>query len=225
MERKAMQKFLDDFLKRFTNPFSDPIATTTLIILGGLILLTVLFLILRKVKMDTRTLVIASMCVTIAFVLSYIRFFSMPQSGSVTPGSMLPILLFAWVFGPIPGIAVGVVYGVLQFMQDGMNFSYGIMEPVLDYLLAFGVLGLAGLFKKHLNMGIIIACSLRYIMHVVSGIIFFYMYAGEGQPVLVYSLLYNLFMVPELAICLLIVNIPQFKSAVTRAFKGNPATV
>jgi thiamine transporter len=221
MERKAMfQKFLEGF----QNPFSDPIASTTLIILGGLILLTALFLILRKVKLDTRTLVIASMCVTIAFVLSYIRFFTMPQGGSVTPGSMLPILLFAWYFGPVPGLAVGIVYGVLQFLQDGASFSYGLMEPVFDYLLAFGILGLAGLFKKHLNVGIIVAVFLRYAIHVVSGVLFFSMYAKD-QPVWIYSSVYNSFMLPELLICLVIVNVPQLKSAVRRSFTGKQATV
>lgn len=211
------------FLEGFTNPFADPIASTTLLIVGGLILLTVLFLILRKLKMDTRMLVIASMCISIAFVLSYVRFFKMPQGGSVTPGSMLPIFLFAWYFGPIPGLAVGIVYGVLQFLQDSASFSYGIMEPVLDYILAFGALALAGVFKKHLNIGILLASLLRYAIHVVSGVLFFSMYAKD-QPVWVYSSLYNSFMLPELLICLAIANIPQFKSAVRRAFGGKPVT-
>jgi thiamine transporter len=221
MERNAMfQKFLEGF----TNPFANPVALTTILIVSCLVLLTVLFLILRKVKLDTRTLVVASMCVTIAFVLSYIRFFTMPQGGSITPGSMLPILLFAWYFGPIPGIAVGIVYGVLQFLQDGASFSYGLMEPVLDYILAFGILGLAGVFKKHLNIGIVVAVMLRYAFHVVSGVLFFSMYAKD-QPVWAYSSVYNSFMLPELVICLLIANIPQFKSAVKQAFGGRPATV
>jgi thiamine transporter len=214
------QKFLEGFQNPFSNPDTLP---SMLIIAAGLILLTLALFLLRKLKLDTRTLVIAAMCITISFVLSYIRFFTMPQGGSVTPASMLPILLFAWYFGPIPGMAVGLVYGALQFIQDGANFSYGIMEPVFDYLLAFGVLGLAGLFKKHLNIGIIVMVALRYILHVVSGILFFSMYA-EDQPVLVYSALYNSFMLPELAICLVIANLPGFKSAITRIFK-KPATV
>ncbi len=215
-----MQKFFEGF----TNPFSDPQSLiTALIIAGGLALLAVVLLALRKLKLDTRTLVIASLCIAISFILSYIRFYRMPYGGSVTPGSMLPIMLFAWYFGPIPGLAVGFVYGLLQFAQDGFNFSYGVMEPVLDYFLAFGVLGLTGLFKKRLSLGIIVTGLLRYIMHVVAGIIFFYMYA-ENQPVLVYSLLYNIFILPEIAICLLIANIPPFKAALTQVF-GRRATV
>jgi thiamine transporter len=219
MERKTMQKILEGF----QNPFADPKAmTVTLIIAAGLILMICLFFALRKLKMDTRTLVIASMCITIAFILSYIRFFKMPQGGSITPASMLPILLFGWYFGPIPGLAVGVVYGVLQFIQDGSVLSYGLMEPIFDYILAFGVLGLAGLFKKHLTVGIIVAVALRYVIHVVSGIIFFYMYAGEDQSVLAYSTIYNSFILPELVICLAIANIPQFKSAIARIFQKQP---
>jgi thiamine transporter len=221
MERKAM---LQTFLGGFTNPFSGPITLTTILIAGGLMLLTALFFILRKMKLDTRTLVIASMCVTIAFILSYIRFFTMPQGGSITPGSMLPILLFAWVFGPIPGIAVGVVYGLLQFMQDGFVITYGVMQPFFDYVFAFGVLGLAGVFKRHLNIGIVVAVSLRYAFHVISGVLFFSMFAKD-QPVWIYSSLYNGFMLPELLICLAIANIPQFKSAVKRIFQGKPVTL
>jgi thiamine transporter len=216
-ERKTM---LQKILEGFANPFSDPKSMTiTLIIAVGLVLLMILLVSLRKLKLDTKTLVTASMCITIAFILSYIRFFKMPYGGSITPASMLPIILFAWYFGPIPGLAVGVVYGVLQFIQDGSVLSYGLMEPIFDYILAFGVLGLTGLFKKHLNIGIIVVVLLRYAIHVVSGIIFFYMYADHQTPV-VYSLLYNLFIIPELVICLAIANIPQFKSAIARIFQN-----
>lgn len=211
---------MQEFLNGFTNPFAKPeTLTIALIIAGGLILATLLLIVLRKLKLNTRTLVTASMCITIAFILSYIRFFTMPQGGSITPASMLPIMLFAWYFGPIPGLAVGIVYGVLQFIQDGFSFTYGLMEPIFDYILAFGVLGLVGLFKKHLIVGIIVAVALRYVLHVVSGMIFFYMYADEGQSVLAYSSIYNSFVLVELAICLAIANIPQFKSAIARIFK------
>lgn len=214
---------LQKFLEGFQNPFTDPQSlTTALIIAAGLILLTGGFLVLRRLKLDTRTLVIASMCVTIAFILSYIKFFTMPQGGSVTPASMLPILLFAWYYGPVPGLAAGLVYGVLQFLQDGASFGYGLMEPVFDYLLAFGVLGLAGVFKKHMNAGIVVMVALRYAIHVLSGVLFFYMYAKD-QPVLVYSALYNSFILPELIICLVVANIPQFKKAIAGIFKGRAA--
>ncbi len=213
-----------EFLANFKNPFADPISLTTVFILTGLVLLVIALLALRKLKLDTRTLVVAAMCVTIAFLLSYIRFYRMPEGGSVTAASMLPIILFAWQFGPVPGLAVGLVYGALQFIQDGANFSYGLMEPVFDYFLAFGVLGLAGLFKKHLTIGIIVVVALRYLLHVVSGVIFFAEYANEGQPVLVYSLLYNGFMLPELAICLVVASLPGLQSAITRHMK-KPTTV
>ncbi len=211
------------FLEGFQDPFADPISLTTVLILSGLVLLVIALLALRKLKLDTRTLVVAAMCITIAFLLSYIRFYRMPQGGSVTAASMLPIILFAWQFGPVPGLAVGLVYGALQFIQDGANFSYGLMEPVFDYFLAFGVLGLVGLFKKHLTIGIIVVVTLRYLLHVVSGVIFFSEYA-EGQPVWIYSLLYNGFMLPELAICLVIANLPGLQSAIIRQMK-KPVTV
>ena len=211
------------FLEGFQDPFADPISLTTVLILSGLVLLVIALLALRKLKLDTRTLVVAAMCITIAFLLSYIRFYRMPQGGSVTAASMLPIILFAWQFGPVPGLGVGLVYGALQFIQDGANFSYGLMEPVFDYFLAFGVLGLVGLFKKHLTIGIIVVVTLRYLLHVVSGVIFISEYA-EGQPEWINSLLYNGFMLPELAICLVIANLPGLQSAIIRQMK-KPVTV
>jgi thiamine transporter len=220
MERKAMwQKFLEGF----TNPFADPKTLTVLIILVGLLLLTLLFFALRKLKLGVRTLVVASLTIAIAYILSYMKFYRMPFGGSITPASMLPILLFAWYYGTLPGMAVGLVFGLLQMTTD-----LYVVHPVqlfMDYMLAYAALGLAGLFKKNLSVGIIVAGLTRAVVHILSGVVFFASDAPQGQSPWIYSILYNMtYLGPDIIICLLVANIPQFKSAVQRAFQGRPVT-
>ena len=209
-----------DLLKGFANPWTSlsKISTFSLVAIGVLIVLIVLFFFLRKLKLNTRTLVMASASITIAFVLSFIKFYAMPQGGSITPGSMLPILLFAWYFGPVPGIAAGIVYGCLQLLQD-----FYVVHPLqlfLDYIFAFGALGIAGFLKKSLNIGIISAGLSRLIFHVISGAVFFAEYAPAGQSPWIYSLVYNASVVlPDLIICLIVANIPVFRNALAKVYR------
>ena len=172
------------------------------------------YFLFRGKKFTARELSIGAISIAIAFVLSYIKI-SLPQGGSVTPASMLPILVYAWAFGPAAGITAGFVYGCLQLMQ-GMWILHPV-QVVLDYLLPFALLGLAALSKKNLQIGIVIACVARFLSHYVSGLIFWRMYAPEGQPVAIYSLLYNgSYMLPETIICLALSFVPQIKKLVEK---------
>ena len=82
--------------------------------------------------------------IAMATVLSLIKLYKMPQGGSVTPASMLPILLYALCFGPGWGLAVGVVYGVVQLAVE--PYWMNPLQVFFDYIAAFGLLGLAGFF-------------------------------------------------------------------------------
>lgn len=169
----------------------------------------------KKGKTPTKKLVYGSLCISIAFVLSYIRIFHMPQSGSITPASMLPIMFFAYMFGPVEGIMAGMAYGLLQYVQD--PYAVHWIQLLFDYPLAFGTLGLAGYFKNNLKLGLIVGSLGRFIFHVLSGVFFFAEYAaGTGMTPLVYSVAYNSFIGVELIICLVLVSIPQFNSALKR---------
>lgn len=160
-----------------------------------------------KVKWSARMLAFAALSVALAFVLSFIRLFRFPQGGSITPASMLPLLLFAYAFGTVPGICAGVVYGLLQFLQGAMILN--LAQVLLDYPIAFGVLGLAGLFRKKAGTlafpaGALIACFGRFAAAVLSGVVFFAEYAGEQNP-WIYSAVYNgTYMLPETLICVLV---------------------
>ncbi len=187
-----------------------------------LALLVGLFFALRRLQLDTRALVAASLCIALGFILSNLKFYQMPQGGSITPASMLPVMLFAWAFGPIPGFAAGLVYGALQLLQD-----FYVVHPaqlLLDYIFAFTALGLAGFFRKNLLLGVLVAGLTRFVFHFLSGVVFFGSFA-EDQNVFVYSLVYNASVVlPDTAICLVIAAIPGFRRAMERVFKAS-ATV
>ena len=160
----------------------------------------VLFFITRDGKRwTTRMLANAALVIALSFILSYIRLYKMPQGGSITLASMLPIFMFAYAYGVGPGMLVGMAYGVLQFIQDA--YFVHPVELLLDYPLAFAMLGLAGLAGRFSDS-----------WGIISGVIFFGMYAPEGQNVLVYSAVYNgLYLIPEAAICIVLAMIPQIR--------------
>ena len=148
-----------------------------------------------KVKWNAKMLAYAALCIAISFVLSYIRLLHMPQGGSITPASMLPVMMFAYAFGFGPGLVCSMAYGVLQMFQD--MYIVGWVQATLDYVLAFGSLALVALFrgwKSPLNfsVGVVVAGIVRVFFHVLSGVVYFAEYAPEGMDPLVYSLVYNL---------------------------------
>ena len=151
---------------------------------------------MSKGNFDTRVLAEVAIGVALATVLSMIKT-SLPYGGSITLGSMVPILLIAFRRGTKIGVFTGIVYGFVQMFIDG--WWYQPLGMILDYPLAFGVIGLAGVFKKQPIVGVVFALLLRYIAHVISGVMFFYMYAPEGVSPLIYSITYNAtYMIPEI---------------------------
>ena len=83
-----------------------------------------------------------------------------PLGGSITPGSMLPIILFAYIYGTPKGLIVGLLYGFMQMLQ-GIYFV-DVIQFALDYILAFLALGLAGLYRKNIVPAVLIACAARF---------------------------------------------------------------
>lgn len=182
-----------------------------------LIGLMVLVLLVRRQHWTTQMLVSGALCVALSFVLSCIVLYRLPQGGSVTAASMLPIMLFAWMYGPVAGICAGLVHGILQLVQ-GVYVVHPV-QLLLDYIFPFAALGLAGLFRKDNQMwlGILVAGVARFIVHFLSGYVFFASYAPAEQGPFIYSVGYNAsYMVPEIAICLVIIMIPQLRSALIK---------
>ncbi len=121
--------------------------TNVWIMLGALVVLALILLLIAKSqkKWNAKMIAYASLSIALSFVLSYIRLFRMPQGGSITPASMLPIMLFSAAYGVGPGLLTGLVYGILQYLQGGDFLN--VWQFIFDYLIAFAALGLAGLHK------------------------------------------------------------------------------
>lgn len=164
----------------------------------------------------TKLLAEGAAMVALATVLSFIRVFKLPWGGSITLLSMLPIVLFSIRRGVKMGLVVSFVYALVQFGQGIMDglFGWGLTVGmliaciVLDYLAAFTVLGLAGLWrKKGLSgwlAGILLAVGLRFICHFLSGVViwgsFGELWSGfSTDNTWLYSFLYNgCYMLPEM---------------------------
>lgn len=169
----------------------------------------------RKNPWTPRDIAFAAMCVSMSFILSCIKLFTMPQGGTITPASVLPMMIYIVAFGPAHGLAVGCAYGLLQLFQGA--YVIHPMQLLVDYPMAFGALALGG-FVNYIKMperlklpvAVVLGCIGRYIMAVLSGVIFFAEYAGE-QGAMVYSLVYNIsYLGPDCLVCALVACIPGF---------------
>ena len=167
---------------------------------------------MTKSKLTLRCLTEGAIMVAVAQILSMIKLWEMPWGGSVTL-AMIPILLYAVRWGLTPGLLAAFVFGVLQFTFDG-GFAIGWQSIIGDYLLAFAVLGLAGLMhgkKSGIFIGTLIGGFARFLVHYVVGATVWAEYMPEeffGMSMHTpwfYSLLYNLaYMLPNIVICLLV---------------------
>lgn len=158
----------------------------------------------------TRWVIEAGVMIALAQVLSYVKIFEMPSGGSVTAGSMVPIIIFSIRWGWKKGLLAGVTYGILQFLL-GAKYSFHPVSILFDYVFAFGLLGLAGLWKGSMVntlLSTIVAVSARFFCHVISGVIVFASYAPAGQSPLLYSMGYNIsYLLPELIISVVMVGL------------------
>lgn len=153
---------------------------------------------------NIKILVEGALMVALSFGLHWLKIYQAPYGGSVTLGSMVPLLLFAFRYGVGPGIAAGAAYGLLDLIVD--PFVVHPAQLVLDYPLAYGLLGLAGLFRNNIYLGSAVGILGRLLSHFLSGVIFFAEYA-EGN-VYVYSLVYNAqYLVPEMIITVIVLRL------------------
>ena len=213
----------------------------------------------------TQRLTVSAVMLAVATVLSvvceFIPFLSLPMGGGFTLASMLPIVIISYMYGLRWGFFSSFVYSCIQILislmmgktvlalftpssSDYMGVWVAIAVIVIDYLLAYTILGVGGIFRGcvknkivALVLGVIVALSLRYLCHIVSGYIFYGAWAewffGEAKATykigefilnnfsgkglsLVYSIFYNgLYMIPEIIITAIaaagVGNIPKIK--------------
>ena len=171
-----------------------------------------------KLEFDSKSLAYAGVCLSMSFALSYIKLWDMPNGGSITLASLLPLSVYAYLFGLKKGIFAGFCYSLLQSIQDPW-----IIHPaqfLLDYPVAFTAIGLAGIFKNskalkgnsvlEFSLGAAFVGTLRFIAHVLSGTFAFEAYA-EGQNPFLYSLVYNSYVFIDIAL-VVVVGVLLFSS-------------
>ena len=160
---------------------------------------------------DSKSVAFAGICVSLSYALSFIKIVDLPQGGSVTLVSFLPIMLFSYIAGAKKGLFVGFVYGLLQSLQDPY-----IIHPaqfLLDYPVAFAMAGLAGVLKNvnikspqlKFALSALIGGTMRYISHVLSGAFAFGAYALDAgaSNAFTYSLAYNSFVFVDIALVII----------------------
>ena len=154
-----------------------------------------------------RALTQGAVMIALAEILSFLPLYKLPWGGSIDL-AMLPVILYAvrWGFGP--GMVMSFAHGALQMLFEG-GIAIGWQSILGDYLIAYGVLGVAGLFKGRFALGTVVACSLRFLVHYVVGATVWAAYMPEvflGLPMVnpwVYSALYNgAYMLPDLVMVL-----------------------
>lgn len=157
-------------------------------------------------KNQTKILAEVVVSVALAYVLNLIVLFRLPQGGSVTAVSMVPILWLALRRGARIGVLAGVIFGLVDLFPQ--PFIVHPVQFLLDYPLAFGALGLAGLLRGHPMLGVIVGIGGRFICHFLSGIIFFATYAPEGMNPVIYSAMYNgSYLTVELAFSIIVMYV------------------
>ena len=130
-------------------------------------------------RYDAKRIAFAGVCVACSFALALVKFKPVQYGGSITLASFVPLLIYAYVYGPSHGFIVGLIHGLLNFIE-----SPYILTPatfVLDYLLAFASIGIMGFFGKKargrsaipLILGCICVFAARFAAHLCSGMIFF----------------------------------------------------
>ncbi|MCC8064282.1 MAG: energy-coupled thiamine transporter ThiT [Clostridiales bacterium] len=166
----------------------------------------------RDNHLRTRALVEGAVMVALATALSYIKLFELPQGGSVCIG-MLPIFLYCYRWGFSKGMLCSFAYGLLQLLLDSA-YAWGWQSMILDYLLAFAVLGVAGLFAGKtggLYVGTVVGSLCRFLCHFVAGFTIWRIYAPTElfnytftNPYL-YSAVYNgSFVAIDMVLCIVI---------------------
>lgn len=203
---------LNNLLSLFTiidDNASSEFMWVSVISLIALIVILACIIIFRK-DLTTKTLAFSGLTIAASFALSYLKFSPVTYGGSVTLASMLPICIFAYVFGLAPALLTGLIYGLLQFIQNPYIFNYATF--FLDFLLAFSSISMMSVSKMIFKdkkytpiIGLSFVYLVRFLFHFLSGLIYFDnggIWANLPQDnAFIYSFLYQItYLAPDFAI-------------------------
>ncbi len=176
----------------------------------------------KNKREDLRPLVLSALLIGLALIANNLLKFHMPYGGSITLCSMLFVGLCGYFSGPKYGFMSGFAFGILNALIGGFTGLHW-MSFILDYLLAYTVFGVTGLFRNK-KSGLYIGYSLgvfgRFICSWLSGWLIFGSYAPAGQAPWLYSLIYNLsYIGPEFILTLIILAVPPVHNALYKLNK------
>jgi len=187
----------------------------------------------RNKSFKIRRLCVTAVMIALATVLSLIKVYPLPLGGSVTLLSMFPIVLLALMYGTSWGLIGAFMYSVVQLILgitvDGLigmcPTAFVLIGSIFfDYIIAFTVLGLAGLLREKgivgCCLGVALALALRFVSHFVSGLIFFGIFTSANTWI--HSLIYNgSYMLPEMIITVIATAIFLSSKAVRKLITDN----
>ena len=163
---------------------------------------------MSKSLIPTKVLTEAVDIIALTFVLKDLLppIYHLPQGGSITVAGMVPLLWFALRRGLPFGVTAGAIYGLVHVALGG--YVLNPAQALLDYPLAFGAIGLAGLFKKYPLLGVGSGIVGRFVCHFISGVVFFWMYAPPEMDPVLYSAIYNgTYLIGEFLISAIVIDI------------------
>lgn len=193
-----------------------------LVAIIGLLLFSIMKISGKGEKTSTKALTYSAILIAMAFVLNQITLIKMPQGGSVTPFSMVLIVLIAYLFGTRQGIMAGMAFGLLDLLIN--PYAIHPIQILLDYPLAFGALGLAGLLRNYkygLISGYLVGILGRFICSFISGVVFFGMWAPEGFNAVTWAIVYNgTYIGTEGILTVILLSVPAISNLLTRVKKS-----
>ncbi|MCF0149424.1 MAG: energy-coupled thiamine transporter ThiT [Clostridium sp.] len=182
-----MNNFINILQEGFNKIYNNPLSLATLI---GVILLILALIRFKKIKLDTNVITRIGISLALATILHLIKLVDLPNgAGSINLGSMVPIIIISFMYGPEIGMLTGFLFGVIYLI-----ISPYILHPIqvlFDYPLPFMAVGLAGFFKNNKLLGATFGMFIRFIFHFISGVVFFGEFAPEGWSPVLYSFVVN----------------------------------
>ena len=180
--------------------------------------------------MKLKKITLSAVMIALSAVLSMVKVYQLPLGGSITLLSMLPVASVAICYGTKTGLMASLLYACVQIGLDlGALMGYGMTAAtwvgclLFDYIIAFGAIGLAGIWRQKgivgMCAGVCLTCLVRFISHFISGAIVFSVWCPEGWNVYWYSIVYNgSYMLPELLLttigAMLLFRVPQVKKLI-----------
>ena len=160
---------------------------------------------IRKTHVLAESAIMVALSLAIFLVSDLIPWPFLIYGGSFSLFGQVPIIIVSYRHGIKNGVSASLALAIFEMIMGYKNFVYvtGLAAYLIvafaDYLVAFGCLGLGGMFKgkfkgnqsAELALGGIIVCVIRFICHYISGVTIWKSYCPEGMAVELYSLLYN----------------------------------